>query len=184
MKQMIFLLAILISSGTIAEDNASYKVSMIDVSTKTAINAYAEIAGKKVDIVQGVRGRVTVTTDTELSSEKYLKLIEDKLNEANIGLFPITTNRLVATWIDLSKVVKPAPRSGSYADRLAKRREVLRKRNAANMTEHTEELQAKIKAYQKDLKRSGGPLLPIQLSKEMDAQLVKEGILPPQKNSE
>lgn len=172
------------SINVVAQNESNYKLQMVNISTTTVIKDYAEKSGKKVDIVQGVRARVTVTTDTELSLEEYLKLIESKLNEANIGLFPITTNRLVATWIDLSKVVKPAPRSGSYADRLAKRREVLRKRQAAKETEHDEELQAKIKAYQEDLKRSGGPLFPMQLSKEMDAQLVKEGILPPQEDSE
>ena len=81
-------------------------------------------------------------------------------------------------------------RKGSYAERLRKRREILdarRKKNKeyaeANKDKTPEELKAKLEEYQMELIRAGGtkgPAMPIALTKEMDDQLVEEGVLPPQ----
>ena len=78
-------------------------------------------------------------------------------------------------------------RSGSYAERLRKRREILAARNKKikenNEKRSAETLKVKLEEYQMDLIRSGGesgPAMPIQLTKEMDDQLVNEGVLPPQ----
>ena len=43
-----------------------------------------------------------------------------------------------------------------------------------------ESLQKHLQEYQMELIRTGQPPLPIALTPEMDAQLVKEGVLPPQ----
>lgn len=60
----------------------------------------------------------------------------------------------------------------------------LRRRDTAARTNLTSEVVAqKLQEYQMELIRSGGqkgPPLPMQLTPEMDAQLVKEGVLPPQ----
>ncbi len=78
-------------------------------------------------------------------------------------------------------------RSGSYAERLRKRREILAARNKKikenNEKRSAETLKVKLEEYQMNLIRSGGeagPAMPIQLTKEMDDQLVEEGVLPPQ----
>lgn len=73
----------------------------------------------------------------------------------------------------------------SYAERLRQRREAMHQRTAAstNAPHLTGEEQRKfLEQYQMDIIRAGGakgPPLPIQLTPEMDAQLVKEGVLPP-----
>jgi hypothetical protein len=77
-------------------------------------------------------------------------------------------------------------RAGSYADRLRKRNAILeerRKKAAERASIGPEALQHQIMEYQMDLIRAGGakgPPLPIPLTKEMDDQLVAEGVLPPQ----
>ena len=62
-----------------------------------------------------------------------------------------------------------ADSSGSYAERLKRRREALRK--GSGMTEA-------LKQYQMDLRQGKHPL-PIPLTPEMDRKLVEEGVLPP-----
>lgn len=81
-------------------------------------------------------------------------------------------------------------RSGSYAERLRKRREILAARRKAakeraevNKNKSPEELKAQMENYQMELIRAGGakgPAMPIPLTREMDDQLVEEGVLPPQ----
>jgi len=48
----------------------------------------------------------------------------------------------------------------------------------------SEETVRKLRDYQMDLIRSGKAPLPIPLTEEMDAQLVKEGVLPPARGHE
>lgn len=70
----------------------------------------------------------------------------------------------------------------SYAERLRARREALRHRTVEPPKLSGEELKKHLEEYQMELIRAKGamgPPLPIQLTPEMDAQLVKEGVLPP-----
>ena len=87
--------------------------------------------------------------------------------------------------IGLSAAVQAgaAARPESYADRLRKRREAVRERKIEPPKMTEEELDKHLKQYQMELIRAGGekgPPLPVQLTPEMDAQLVSEGVLPPQ----
>lgn len=73
---------------------------------------------------------------------------------------------------------------GSYLDRLRTRREALAKRNEAIVKSRMEQpsgvaMQKKLEDYNMQLIREGKPPLPVQLTKEQDDQLVKEGVLPP-----
>ncbi len=83
----------------------------------------------------------------------------------------------------VTRKVADASRRLSYADRLRRRREV----EAARMEKLNrpleisgEELKEHIRQMQMDAIRTGKPPLPIPLTQEMDDQLVKEGVLPPQ----
>ncbi len=81
-------------------------------------------------------------------------------------------------------------RRGSYAERLRKRREILEARRKKNLerleakkNKTPEQLKAEMQAYQMELIRAGGkkgPAMPIPLTPEMDDELVREGVLPPQ----
>ncbi|MBN1557773.1 MAG: hypothetical protein JW951_06465 [Lentisphaerae bacterium] len=77
-----------------------------------------------------------------------------------------------------------APERKSYAERLRERREARRKHMEAKEPPQLtgEDLEKHLKEYQMELIRAGGalgPPLPIPLTKEMDDQLVAEGVLPP-----
>ena len=80
----------------------------------------------------------------------------------------------------------PAPERMSYAERVKIRREALEQRRKEQEERLKKlaggEAEKKLKEYQMELIREGGkkgPPLPIPLTKEMDDQLVAEGVLPP-----
>lgn len=72
---------------------------------------------------------------------------------------------------------------GSYLERLRQRRAALAKRNEAIVKSRMNQPSAtarrkKLEEYNMQLIREGKPALPVQLTKEQDDQLVKEGVLP------
>lgn len=67
----------------------------------------------------------------------------------------------------------------SYAERRRLRIEEMRKRAQESRNLSEEEVEKRLREYQMKLIREGKTPLPIPITEEMDAQLVKEGILPP-----
>ena len=67
----------------------------------------------------------------------------------------------------------------SYAERRRKRLEEMRRRAEAERKRSDEEIDKKLQEYQMERIRRGLTPLPIKLSPEADAELVKEGLLPP-----
>jgi len=72
---------------------------------------------------------------------------------------------------------RTALRRTSYAERLRQRRAALQSRLTPKL--EGEDLKKYLEQYQMDLIRKGQPPLPMPLTKEMDDQLVREGVLPP-----
>lgn len=70
-------------------------------------------------------------------------------------------------------------RAMSYAERRRLRIEEMRKRAQESRNLSEEEVEKRLREYQMKLIREGKTPLPIPITEEMDAQLVKEGILPP-----
>jgi len=68
--------------------------------------------------------------------------------------------------------------------RLRSRREASRIRTVAPPNLTSEALQQRLQELQADQIRRGGPTLPLPLSKEVDDQLVREGVLPPTEGQE
>lgn len=66
----------------------------------------------------------------------------------------------------------------SYADRRRQRIEEMRLRAQESRNLSEEEVEKRLREYQMKLIREGKTPLPIPITEEMDAQLVKEGILP------
>ncbi len=66
----------------------------------------------------------------------------------------------------------------SYAERRRRRLAEMRERAAAARDLSEAEVEKRLREYQMNLIRKGMTPLPIQLTPEMDAQLVKEGVLP------
>ncbi len=86
--------------------------------------------------------------------------------------------------VQRSTVVAVEPASGeganaiSYADRRRQRIEEMRLRAQESRNLSEEEVEKRLREYQMKLIREGKTPLPIPITEEMDAQLVKEGILP------
>lgn len=74
----------------------------------------------------------------------------------------------------------PPPKRESYAERLRRRRAAaVRHRKVAPPKLSGDELKRHLQEYQMEVIRKGMPPLPIPLTREMDDQLVAEGVLPP-----
>jgi len=67
----------------------------------------------------------------------------------------------------------------SYAERRRQRVEDMRRRAQESRNLSEEDVEKRLREYQMKLIREGKTPLPIPITEEMDAQLVKEGILPP-----
>jgi hypothetical protein len=178
----------LATTAVVAEEPQTV-VRFADAPLRSVLDHYAETTGKRVEIVQGVSAFVTLQTKQPVTAEQYSRLLEAKLKESNIGLFTIATNRIVATWIDAR--AKPATDTApSHGRRVpTSYRELLEKRRAERQRKPVtrplgpkltgEKLQERLREYNMDLIRKGDLPLPIKLTPEEDAQLVKEGVLPP-----
>jgi hypothetical protein len=67
---------------------------------RVVLDHYAELSGKSVEVVKGVDAKVTMSSEEPILESEMLKVIEDKLRDLDIGLYPITDDRLVAAWIN------------------------------------------------------------------------------------
>jgi len=187
---LVFVL-LLIAPAASAESGGSYKVSFHKVPLELVTADYAAKSGKTVEIVKGVKAAVTIVTDGHLNLEEYLQLFEEELAKHNIALYPIGTSRLVATWIkppkSPSRSTAPSNFSQtSYIERIKKRQAQLRARPGGEsipaFTLTDKEIEEHLRRINMQAIRAGKPPLPIQLTPEEDAQLVKEGVLTPAGN--
>jgi len=79
----------------------------------------------------------------------------------------------------VSPTVRKPARATSYAERRRKRMQEMRRKAAEARRLSEEEAEAALREHQMDLIRKGKTPLDIPLTQEMDDQLVREGILPP-----
>jgi hypothetical protein len=121
------------------DEEPVYEFVMRSTPLEFVLMDYAEVTGIRVDIVKGVDAQITVRTERKLTKTQYQDLLHAKLKEQNVGLFPIASNRMVAAWIDISKVPKPTPKpvprrastnrtSGQYQGMLERRQAQMRER--------------------------------------------------------
>jgi hypothetical protein len=102
----IILLSLSVSAW--ATEAHSLRLDFSNTPLQIVLADYAEKASKRVELVEevakGTRGTFfTIKDERPLTIYEYMGKIETELKQANIGLFPISTNRLVATWIDIPK---------------------------------------------------------------------------------
>jgi hypothetical protein len=66
---------------------------------KTVLKKYEEVSGLQVDVAEGVSSAAITLQTNRVSATQQKELIEQKLAGENIGLFKITDDRAVATWL-------------------------------------------------------------------------------------
>ena len=175
-----FILLLSLGVSASATEAHSLRLEFSNTPLQIVLSVYAEAAGKRVELVEEVakstRGTFfTIKDERPLTIDEYMDKIETELKQANIGLFAISTNRLVATWIK-----PPRPRAGvksNYDIRRENRLKEMRARAAAGQVSG-EDAEKMLQEYQMHLIRKGLAPLPLKLTPEMDDQLVKEGVLP------
>ena len=185
------LVALAIAGGAFVSSAQTVTFRFQNAPLENALNMFAEYTGKTVEVAQEVDALISADVRNVTLAEAIAAL-ERELNAQNIGLFSITTNRVVATWLDPSKAPTAARNSfvtsteneTPYAERRRMRLEEARKGAATNTPLSAEAMQKQLHLYQLDLMQQGKAPMPIPLTKEMDDQLAKEGILPPLVNSE
>ena len=137
-----------------------YSPSFTNASLGSILKVYERITGKQVERVSGT-GAIMSFKAKDLSQHEYCELIETKLAEHNIGLFLISSNRVVATWLDPTIDNDHPKNTLEYIQR-----------GVMELKTHFEQL---------DPPPSLPDLSSVKLTPEMDALLFKEGILPPLK---
>ena len=108
MRSTLIVCCCALAAVAFAGDDVMFTCRMNKTSAKMLLLEYEVASGTRVEVVQGVDAVFTIHSEKSLGRAEYLHLLETSLKEQNIGLFSIASNRLVATWIDLSKV-KPKP---------------------------------------------------------------------------
>jgi len=163
MRHIVALLIICLSTHAFAEGDAEGMIVFKFTNTplRFVLDAYASKSGKHVEIVDGVCANITAQNSEGVTRAEYLQLIETELQNANIGLFPISTNRIVATWLH------PSEESARSARRLK-----------ANFPKSEANTQEYLRQRNMDLIRRGaapprGPMI-----RETDVPPVAEGVLP------
>ncbi len=178
MKYIMTLLIICLSTHVLAEGRSpEIRFQFKNTPLRYVLDDYAEKCGKHVELVEGVRANITIQDAGGVSLAEYLQIIESELRDANIGLFPISTNRLVATWIAPIYPTKDAP--GSYAERRSQRLEEMRTRAAKTRSISETDVEKRLQEYNMELIRKGLTRLPsIERTQETNAQLEKKSVLP------
>ena len=169
-RTLFGIVACVIAGSTAHAQDAH--VTLEDLPLRVMTDQYERWTGKRVEIVSGVSAKLSFPVGSPLTTNEAVRLVETELKEHNICLHTIASNRVIAAWI------KPPE---SLSDRLKKRRALLipKKPHLSG-----DKLKKHLEKYQMDLIRKGMPALPMPLTKEMEDQLVKEGIRPPAKTSE
>ena len=80
-------------------NEALYNINLNEAHLRLVLKQYGKIFGMQVDLVEGLSSpRITLQTN-KVTIAQQQKLIEQKLADENIGLFQISTNRVVASWL-------------------------------------------------------------------------------------
>ena len=150
----------------ITDSDFGIRVGFVDIKKKPPKSYYLGI-GESED------GITVVNADYEMEaallrkgSEEYWIYLGGKAGQAPAGL---------ASAGDAAGKKK---KRESYAVRLRRRRETFRYRKVEPPQLTGKELEEHLKQYQMDLIRKGMPPLPIPLTRDLDDQLVAEGVLP------
>jgi len=87
------------TTSTIKSKEALYGINLDETHFRLVLKQYGKISGLQVDIVEGLSSsRITLQTNGVTLAQQQ-KLIEQKLADENIGLFKISSDRVVATWL-------------------------------------------------------------------------------------
>lgn len=159
----------------ITEDEDGIQVGFVNVAQKPPKSYYLRI-GESEDSI--------VLVDADYGREVALLRKGEEQHwvsmEGPVIGDPETAAAASASVVSIPKSNKPpAAARPSYAERLRRRREAVRVREAPEPVLKGEELKKHLEEYQMELIRTGMPPLPMQLTPEMDAKLVEEGVLPP-----
>jgi hypothetical protein len=163
MRHIVALLIICLSTCAFAEGGTEDIIVFKFTNTplRVVLDAYASRSGKHVEIVDGVRANITAQNSEGVTRAEYFQLIETELQNANIGLFPISTNRLVATWLH------PSEESARSARRLK-----------ADFVRSETNTQEYLRQRNMDLIRRGAAPLRGPMIRDTDVPRVAEGVLP------
>ena len=175
------------------------EVGIVDASQKPPRNYYLNV-GESVDDIQVVSAEYDDDTVSVKKSGVDLTLRLGKgptVPGANKTPVLAMTPSSTLPAPEVVEAPRRAPEEGeSYAERLQRRRAEIMKQRAEEAKkirteaekeviaqkekEAAAEMEKNLRAKNLDIIRAGQPPLPIQLTPEEDALLVKEGVLPPQ----
>ncbi|MBT3295703.1 MAG: hypothetical protein HN919_06255 [Verrucomicrobia bacterium] len=172
----------------ILEDDSGIQVGFVNVAIKPPKSYFLYVGGSEdeITLVRADYSREMALLEKG-GDEQWISMAGPVDMAATMGDKATVAARAI---IGAARVSKPlsasasraksrAAKTASYAERLRLRREAMKARAASKPKLDGEELKKHLESYQMDLIRKGMPALPMPLTDEMDAQLVSEGVLPP-----
>jgi len=157
-------------------ENGDLKVGFVDV--KAGNKSYYLSVGEQSD--DGIE-----VVDADYGSESAL--LKKGSDSQWLNMNSDQTNGQQQSLVSPSVKAVDSGRHAAFANRIKSRRDSVSIRELQPPTMTGEELEKHLKNYQMDLIRArgaNGPPLPLELTPEMDSQLVSEGVLPPIDQSE
>ena len=124
-RHLRYVLACLcLCSGAVCADesNTNAPATTLLSPLRLLIHSYEGLTGKRVEVVDGVDATFVLRQDSAFNRQQCVDLLENLLKDKDIGLYPIASNRLVATWIDPAKHVVGL-NATNYVQRLRERRD-------------------------------------------------------------
>ena len=172
----------------ILEDDSGIQVGFVNVAVRPP-KSYFLYVGASEDEMTLVRADFTreMALLEKGGDEQWISMAGPVDMAVAMGYQPTVAARVVADAVPGAKPPSARTSRGrsrtaktaSYAERLRLRREAMKARSASKPKLEGDDLKKHLESYQMDLIRKGMPALPMPLTKEMDAQLVSEGVLPP-----
>lgn len=145
----------------------------------TLTDYFTELTGVRVEGASNSVAEFTLKSDEKVSVPEFLAIFSNELKRLDITLEPVTTG--VVRVHDAHAWKAPSAPRPSYAERRQQRLAATgTSTNPPPRPRYTgEALKKHLEDYNAEVQRRGLPPLPIPLTPEEDAELVRQGILPP-----
>ena len=198
MKRLIGAVILFVATGYARGASIDTKLCTInfsDAPLRMAASIYGEWSEKKVVVAEGANVSITVKSDEKISIRQGLGEIGLAITNAGIEIVELEQGTLTfrrgqnLKKIQQQAVIRPADIVTNYANSgcAERRRQRLAQMSgtnsdAASSTKLRAELQKHLQDYQMEIIRQGLPPTGVRLTPEQDAQLVREGVIPPPPN--
>jgi len=100
MHWMAVVLGVVLALTAVGDDGVRVALVFREAPVEQVTALYSDLTGHKVEVEDGVYGRISLRTEQDVTKGEAIRLVEEALREQNIGLFPKVPNIVTARWIN------------------------------------------------------------------------------------